>query len=320
MQFNFKIVGAQSFLRHDCAFREFHAAGPGQGLPDSRHLTGSQQFGLLPGITQSLAGRVGLVQLLPFCLGELQDAGRLPARLDELLFRGGYPPLCDRELAPLDWYANYFSTYVERDVRQLLTVRDLSAFQRFLKMCAARVGQSLNVSTLAADCGVAHNTAVAWLSVLEASYLIFLLRPHFQNFNKRLVKTPKLYFIDPGLAGWLLGIREPAQTIGADFFRSLDRWNELAGRAGKPAWLVYGGDLELRHGNVAIIPWQALPELARGLGQLGSFPGYSAPGNASGAGQACPGDRGESPGDRGAGAPDSRSEKASIPSLTGLGC
>ena len=286
-------------------------------------LTGSQQFGLLSGITQSLAGRVGLVQLLPFTMGELQAAGRLPPDLDELLFRGTYPPLYDRELAPVDWYGNYVMTYVERDVRQLLSVRDLAAFQRFLKLCAARVGQLLNLSSLAADCGITHNTAAAWISVLEASYLVFVLRPHFQNFNKRMVKAPKLYFHDTGLASWLLGIRAPeqlafhaqrgalfenlvvaeflkaqlhrglppdlhfwrdsqglevdlllerhgallpveiksGQTIAADFFQSLTKWGELAGRAEHPAWLVHGGDQELRNRNVEVVGWRGLPGL-----------------------------------------------------------
>jgi predicted AAA+ superfamily ATPase len=179
--------------------------------PGSFVLTGSQQFGLLSGISQTLAGRAGLVQLLPFSMGELQSAGRLPSSLDELMFRGSYPPLYDRELAPPDWHGNYVSSYVERDVRQLIAVRDLSAFQRFLRLCAARLGQLLNLSTLASDCGISHHTAAAWLSVLEASYIVFLLRPHFQNFNKRLVKTPKLYFCDTGLASWLLGIRAAEQ-------------------------------------------------------------------------------------------------------------
>ena len=106
---------------------------------------------------------------------------------------------------------HYVNTYLERDVRQLIAVRDLSAFQRFLRMCAARTGQLLNLSSVADDYGITHNTAAAWLSVLEASYIVFLLRPHFRNYNKRLVKTPKLYFCDTGLAGWLLGIREPGQ-------------------------------------------------------------------------------------------------------------
>ncbi len=179
--------------------------------PGTYVLTGSQQFGLLSGITQSLAGRVGMVQLLPFSLGELQADGRLPTDLMEVMFRGLYPPLYDRDITPGDWCAGYVNTYVERDVRQLIAVRDLSAFQRFLRMCAARSGQLLNLSSLASDCGTTHNTAAAWLSVLEASYIVFLLRPHFQNYNKRLVKTPKLYFYDTGLAGWLLGIRESGQ-------------------------------------------------------------------------------------------------------------
>ncbi len=180
-------------------------------VPGKYILTGSQQFGLLSGITQSLAGRVGMVQLLPFAMDELLAAGILPKDADRLMSYGMYPPLYDRDLAPADWFPAYINTYIERDVRQLVNVRDLSAFQRFLKMCAARCGQLLNLSSLASDCGISHNTATAWISVLEASYIIFLLRPHFSNFNKRLVKTPKLYFFDTGLAAWLLGIKEQGQ-------------------------------------------------------------------------------------------------------------
>jgi hypothetical protein len=179
-----------------------YALSPGMFI-----LTGSQQFGLLSGISQTLAGRVGLVQLLPFSIQELTDAAILPDNLDTMLYQSGYPPLYDRALSPIDWFAGYVTTYVERDVRQLINVRDLSTFQRFLKMCAARTGQLLNLSSLASDCGITHNTAAAWISVLEASYIIHLLRPHFGNFNKRLVKAPKLYFCDAGLAAWLLGIR-----------------------------------------------------------------------------------------------------------------
>ncbi len=180
--------------------------------PGKYVLTGSQQFGLLAGITQSLAGRVAMLQLLPFSMAELQAAGKLPERLDQLLVRGGYPPLYDRELLARDWFAAYVATYVERDVRQLLAVRDLSAFQRFLRLAAGRTGQLLNLSTLAADSGITHNTAAAWLSVLEASHLVYLLRPHFANYNKRLVKAPKLYFVDTGLCAWLLGIRDVGQV------------------------------------------------------------------------------------------------------------
>lgn len=182
-----------------------------QLIPGKYVLTGSQQFGLLSGITQSLAGRVGLVQLLPFAINELEPANKLPVNLDRLMLCGMYPPLYDRELDPTDWFPAYVNTYIERDVRQLINVRDLSGFQRFIRMCAARTGQLLNLSSLASDCGITHNTAAAWISVLEASYIIYLLRPHFSNFNKRLVKTPKLYFVDTGLAAWLLGIREQDQ-------------------------------------------------------------------------------------------------------------
>lgn len=180
-------------------------------VPGKYVLTGSQQFGLLSGITQSLAGRVGMVQLLPFTMDELKSAGKLPDDVDRLMLYGMYPPFYDRDLAPSDWFPGYVNTYIERDVRQLINIRDLSAFQRFIRMCAARTGQLLNLSSLASDCGITHNTAAAWISVLEASYIVFLLRPHFNNFNKRMVKTPKLYFIDTGLAAWLLGVREQEQ-------------------------------------------------------------------------------------------------------------
>lgn len=174
-------------------------------------LTGSQQFGLLSGIGQSLAGRTGFVELLPLSVVELRQANLLPASLDEMLFKGGYPALYDRRLSVRAWFAAYAMAYVERDVRQMLKVQELDAFQRFAMFCAGRVGQLLNLSSLAADCGITHNTAKAWLSVLEASYLVFLLRPHRENFNKRLVKTPKLYFHDVGLACWLLGIQSASQ-------------------------------------------------------------------------------------------------------------
>ena len=171
-------------------------------------LTGSQQFGLMSNITQTLAGRVGLIQLLPFSLQELQATNTPISSLDDVLWRGMYPPIYDRNLAPEKWFSNYVMTYIERDVRQVLEVKNLSLFQRFIKMCAARVGQLINMSSLAIDCGVSHNTIRSWLSVLEAGYVVFLLQPHHQNFGKRLVKTPKLYFYDTGLAAYLLGIRD----------------------------------------------------------------------------------------------------------------
>lgn len=174
-------------------------------------LTGSQQFGLLSGISQSLAGRSAFVELLPLTHTELVKANRASEDLDAQLFTGGYPAIYDRDLEPRHWFAAYVTTYVERDVRQLLKVQDLGAFQRFLRLCAGRSGQLLNLASLASDCGITHNTAKAWISVLEASYILFLLPPHHANFNKRLVKTPKLYFYDTGLLCWLLGLQESGQ-------------------------------------------------------------------------------------------------------------
>ena len=176
-------------------------------------LTGSSQMPLMTGIAQSLAGRVALVPLLPFTLGELAAVGRRPPSLDDLLFRGLYPPLHDRDLEAHRWYGNYVATYLERDVRQMVNVRDLAAFQRFLRMCAGRTGQLLNLSALAGDCGITHTTARTWLSVLEASFVVHLLPPHHRNFDKRLVKAPKLYVLDTGLAAWLLGIQAAQQLV-----------------------------------------------------------------------------------------------------------
>ena len=176
-------------------------------------LTGSQQFGLMSGITQSWAGRSAFIELLPFSVHELEPAGIVPASLEEMLFTGGYPPIYDRSLPPSVWLSAYVTAYVERDVRQLLNVQDLDGFQRFVRLCAGRSAQILNLSSLAADCGITHNTAKAWIGVLEASYILFRLRPHHENFSKRLIKSPKIYFYDTGLLCWLLGIQKPEQLI-----------------------------------------------------------------------------------------------------------
>ncbi len=176
-------------------------------------LTGSHQLGLRAGVTQSLAGRAAQVVLFPFSLGELQAGGCAPESLEELLVQGLYPPVHDRGLNPGIWYGNYVSTYVERDVRELIDIRNLTTFRLFLRLCAGRSGQLLNLSALAGDCGVSRITAREWLSVLETSYLITRIRPHFSNFGKRLVKTPKLYFLDPGLAAWLVGVRRPDEIV-----------------------------------------------------------------------------------------------------------
>jgi uncharacterized protein len=170
-------------------------------------LTGSSQFELIESITQSLAGRASMLTLLPFSLAELQDGNRAPASVDELLYTGLFPPVYDRPIKPNIWIQDYVGTYLERDVRQILKIQDLATFQRFIQLCAGRIGQLLNLSSLASDTGITRVTAESWLSVLQASHLIFIVRPWFTNTSKRFIKTPKLYFSDPGLAAWFLGIR-----------------------------------------------------------------------------------------------------------------
>jgi predicted AAA+ superfamily ATPase len=167
---------------------------------------------LLAGVTQSLAGRVAMIRLLPFSAAEIAGVGNGQATLDEVLWRGGYPALNrGADAQPTDWFASYITTYLERDVRQVLQVQDLATFQRFVRLCAGRTGQLLNLSALASEAGITHTTARAWLSVLESSDVLFVLTPYHRNFGKRLVKSPKLYFVDTGLACWLLGIRQPEQ-------------------------------------------------------------------------------------------------------------
>ena len=173
-------------------------------------LTGSGQFLLSDAIDQSLAGRTALLRLLPFSIGELRDAG-VDAGVDDMLFAGFYPRIHDQGLDPRQALGDYVETYVERDVRRMLEVRNLTAFQRFVRLCAGRVGQLLNFAALGADAGVTHTTARHWLSVLEASYILFRLPPFHGNVSKRLVKSPKLYFHDVGLASWLLGIESARQ-------------------------------------------------------------------------------------------------------------
>lgn len=280
-------------------------------------LTGSQQFGLLSKISQSLAGRVGLLSLLPFDLHELYKAKATPSSIESVLFKGMYPPLYDRKIDPILWYENYIRTYIERDVRQLINVRDLANFQKFVRICAARTGQLVNFTGIGNDCGIDHTTAKAWLSVLEASYLVHLLPPHFNNFNKRLIKSAKLYFIDTGLACRLLGIQTAAQlvihpyrgplfetwavsellkmrfnkglssnlyfwqdqsgnevdvlidqagtlvpieiksgqTITADFFKGLHKWNAISGQDMSSSCLIYGGKKKQNRNNTHVFPW-----------------------------------------------------------------
>lgn len=175
-------------------------------------VTGSQQLTVSEAISQSLAGRTALLRLLPLSIAELSET-RASLATDRLLFTGFYPRIYDRRLDPTQALGDYFETYVERDVRQLGGVRNLSAFQRFVRLCAGRVGQLLNLQSLGNDAGVSHTTAREWLSVLEATYIVFLLPPYHANVSKRLIKTPKLYFYDVGLASCLLGIESERQIF-----------------------------------------------------------------------------------------------------------
>ena len=176
-------------------------------------ISGSQNFLLLEKITQSLAGRVAIFRLLPFSHAELEaNAPPLISKeVEGAIWRGGYPVLYDRNAEPGSYFQNYLETYVERDVRSILNIKDLNAFQTFLRLCAGRVGQPVNFQSLATEAGISTATVKNWLSILEASYIVFQLSPFFENFNKRLIKSPKIYFYDTGLLCFLLGITEPAQ-------------------------------------------------------------------------------------------------------------
>ncbi len=172
-------------------------------------LTGSSNFALLAKVTQSLAGRAATLTLLPLALSELDDLTDLAT--DHLIRSGGYPAVWSRNLPVIDASRNYYNTYIERDVRQLLNIRDMLRFQSFIRLCAGRIGTEFNASALSNETGVAVPTIQEWLSVLEASYVVFRLPPFFRNVGKRLVKSPKLYFCDTGLACFLLGIETDAQ-------------------------------------------------------------------------------------------------------------
>jgi len=174
-------------------------------------LTGSANFALLESVYQSLAGRTAVLQLLPLDREETHRFPRFPKDLFTTLWTGGYPAVFDRSVPVRDWYSSYVATYLERDVRQLVNVSDLLTFQTFLRICAGRSGQLLNLSGLGADCGITHNTARAWFSVLETSYLVFRLPPYHANVTSRAVKRPKMHFADTGLLCYLLGIETPDQ-------------------------------------------------------------------------------------------------------------
>lgn len=201
-----------------------------QGLVDANPqpgrfiLTGSHQFELMTQVSQSLAGRTAVLRLLPFTLAEvhrLQGAGGAPPELARTLLTGFYPRIHDMHLNPSQALADYFATYVERDLRQLAAVQDLQRFERFVRLCAGRTGQLLNLNSLGNDAGVSHVTARAWIDLLQTSYIVHLLPPWFTNTGKRLIKAPKLYFYDVGLACWLLGLRSAEQVARDPLWGSL---------------------------------------------------------------------------------------------------
>ena len=175
-------------------------------------LAGSHNFLLMESISQSLAGRTAILKLLPFSHSEMCNAKILPKTTDEEIFYGSYPRIFDKSIAPTDYYPPYIQTYLERDVRTLKNIGNMTDFLRFTQLCAGRIGQLLNLSSLANDCSISVSTASAWLSILETSYICYTLRPDHRNYTKRLVKTPKLYFYDTGLACALLGIRSAMQV------------------------------------------------------------------------------------------------------------
>jgi len=182
-------------------------------------LTGSNNFLLQENISQSLAGRIAYLYLLPFTVSELAEKEK--TSLQALIYKGLYPPLFDQAAEPDKWYSNYIRTYIERDVRQIKNITDLNAFERFLRLCAGRTGHLLNMNSLAIEAGVDNKTIGSWIAVLESSFILYRLQPHHRNFNKRIVKMPKLYFYDTGLVCALLGIQNDQQLNYHPLYGSL---------------------------------------------------------------------------------------------------
>lgn len=182
-------------------------------------LTGSQQLEISQTISQSLAGRTGLLRLLPFGVDELSKFGEYSK--SQLIYKGCYPRLYAENISPNQFYGDYLETYVERDLRQLITIKDLSLFRKFLRLAAGRTGQILNLLNLGNDTGISHSTAREWISILEASYIVYLLEPFYTNTSKRLIKSPKLYFYDTGLVCYLLGINSHTQVMTHPLFGNL---------------------------------------------------------------------------------------------------
>ncbi|MDD5571953.1 MAG: ATP-binding protein, partial [Bacteroidales bacterium] len=189
-----------------------------QGIVDEKKkknmfvLTGSNQFQLLESINQSLAGRTAILKLMPFDISETLNFHK-KFTVEDFIYYGFYPAVHSEKIEPVKAYRNYYETYIERDVRQLINIKDLMLFRKFMRLCAGRIGQIFNASQLASETGVSVNTIKSWISILEASYIIYLLPPWFDNISKRLIKSPKLYFVDIGLASYLLGIENKQHII-----------------------------------------------------------------------------------------------------------
>lgn len=181
--------------------------------PASFIITGSQNILVHEAISQTLAGRIASFTLLPLSMNELQAVSLVPKSVDQAILNGGYPRIYAKNIAPSHWYPGYISTYLERDVRQIKNILNLDAFQHFIMLCAGRIGQVLNLTSLANDCGVSVPTIDSWLSLLQANYLIYLLQPYYKNFSRRLIKSPKLYFYDTGIACSLLNIQSTDQLF-----------------------------------------------------------------------------------------------------------
>lgn len=242
-----------------------------QGIVDENEkkgfyiLTGSHQLELHESIAQSLAGRTAILKLLPLSISELKDQ-QFNFSLDDYLFHGMYPRIYKDALNPTTFYRDYVQTYVERDVRKMLNIKDLSLFQHFLKLCAGRIGQIFNSQNLSNELGISHHTVNHWLSVLEASFLVFRLQPYFENFGKRVIKSPKLYFTDVGLATYLLDIqsveqisRDPLRGGLIENFVISEMRKSRLNKGYEPNFYFYRDsnqhevDLIIKHGN-ALIP------------------------------------------------------------------
>lgn len=215
-------------------------------------ISGSQNFLLMESVTQSLAGRVGILNLYPLSYAERLNINNWTPTLNQIIFQGGYPALFERGTPQAIFFNNYIQTYLERDVRLLKNIGDLAQFARFLRLCAGRVGQPLNMASLATDTGISVNTVKSWLSVLEASYLLFFVQPYHVNFNKRIIKAPKMYFFDTGLLCFLLGISSAEQLEDHYFFGNIfenfivsELYKKRANKAERPVFWFW----QDQHGN-----------------------------------------------------------------------